>query len=85
MREIVSDPLPGEVRLQWWRDLLSGEERGDSGGNPVAAALLDTMRRFRLPAAPLVGLIDARIFDLYDDPMPTVADLEAIAARPARR
>lgn len=76
VREMVSDPLPGEVRLQWWRDLLEGKARGEARSNPVAAALLDTMKLFRLPAAPLIGLIDARIFDLYDDPMPTVADLE---------
>lgn len=76
VREMVSDPLPGEVRLQWWRDLLQGAARGEAMSNPVAAAVLDTMQRFRLPAAPLVALIDARIFDLYDDPMPTVADLE---------
>jgi phytoene synthase len=76
VREMVSDPLPGEVRLQWWRDLLQGAPRGEASSNPVAAALLDTMKLFRLPAEPLVGLIDARIFDLYDDPMPTVADLE---------
>jgi phytoene synthase len=76
VREIVSDPLPGEVRLQWWRDCLAGQARGDALANPVAAALLTTMESFRLPAEPLIALIDARIFDLYDDPMPTVADLE---------
>lgn len=76
VREVVSDPLPGEVRLQWWRDLFGGEIRGDAGGNPVALALMGTIRTFRLPVEPFIALIDARIFDLYDDPMPTVADLE---------
>lgn len=76
VREMVSDPLPGEVRLQWWRDLLQGTARGEAVSNPVAATVLDTLEKFHLPVAPLVGLIDARIFDLYDDPMPTVADLE---------
>ena len=28
IRELVSEPLPGEVRLQWWRDLLEGTEHG---------------------------------------------------------
>ncbi|MGL4437648.1 MAG: phytoene/squalene synthase family protein [Bosea sp. (in: a-proteobacteria)] len=76
VREMVSDPLPGEVRLQWWRDLLQGSARGEVSANPVAAALRDTVEKFRLPMAPLISLIDARIFDLYDDPMPSVADLE---------
>jgi 15-cis-phytoene synthase len=76
VREAVSEPMLGDIRLQWWRDALQGEARGDVRANPVAAALDDTIVRFRLPRSALVSLIDARIFDLYDDPMPTVADLE---------
>lgn len=76
VRERVSEPLPGEVRLQWWRDVLTGEGRGDVTAHPVAAALLDVIRRHNLPIKPLVDLIDAHVFDLYDDPMPSVADLE---------
>ncbi|WP_447341335.1 squalene/phytoene synthase family protein, partial [Mycobacterium tuberculosis] len=48
-------------------------------GHPVAQALLDTVRRFRLPIAPLSGLVEARVFDLYDDPMPALSDLEGYA------
>jgi phytoene synthase len=76
VREAVSDPMLGDIRLQWWRDALQGEARGDVRANPVAAALDDTIVRFRLPRSALVDLIDARVFDLYDDPMPTMADLE---------
>jgi len=76
VRERVSDPLPGEVRLQWWRDVLNGEGRGDVMAHPVAGALLDVVGRHNLPIKPLLDLIDARVFDLYDDPMPSVADLE---------
>lgn len=76
VREIVREPLPGEVRLQWWRDALGGAGHGDVGGHPVAAALIDTVQRFGLPAAALQGLVDARVFDLYDDPMPSLLDLE---------
>src|SRR5215207_1362536 len=76
VREAVSEPMLGDIRLQWWRDALQGEARGDVRANPVAVALDDTIVRFRLPRAALVDLIDARIFDLYDDPMPSLADLE---------
>ena len=79
VRESVSDPMPGEIRLQWWRDALQGEARGNVRANPVAAALDDAIVRFRLPRQALVDLVDARIFDLYDDPMPTLADLEGYA------
>lgn len=79
VRALVSEPLPGEVRLQWWRDLLEGQPNGEVQGHPVAAALLDTVKRYRLPIAPLTSLIDARTFDLYDDPMPSLRDLEGYA------
>jgi phytoene synthase len=79
VRELVSEPLPGEVRLQWWRDLLEGDAQGDAQAHPVAAALLDAILRYRLPIAPLTGLIEARVFDLYDDPMPSLSDLEGYA------
>jgi phytoene synthase len=76
IRDSVSEALPGEIRLQWWRDALQGEARGDVMANPVAAALDDTVVRFRLPRQALVNLVDARVGDLYDDPIPTLNDLE---------
>jgi phytoene synthase len=76
IREIISEPMTGEIRMQWWRDALSGEARGAVSGHPVAAALLDTVQIFNLPAKALLDLIEGRSFDLYDDPMPTRGDLE---------
>jgi 15-cis-phytoene synthase len=76
VRDIVSDPLPGEIRHQWWRDLLEGKARGDAAASPLAAALLRTIDECHLPVQPLINLIEARSFDLYDDPMPTWLDLE---------
>ena len=83
VRDIAREPLPGEVRLQWWREVLTGERREEARANPVAAALLDTIERHGLPVSELVDLIDARIFDVYDDPMPTLAALESYAAKTA--
>ena len=74
--EIVSQPTLGEIRLQWWVEVIEGERRGEGAGHPVAMALIDTMERFRLPPAALAGLIEARRFDLYCDPMPSLNDLE---------
>jgi phytoene synthase len=77
IRDMVSEPMPGELRQQWWRDALAGGARGEAAANPVAAALGDTLDRFGLASAPLEALIDARGFDLYDDPMPDMAALES--------
>src|SRR5215470_538548 len=69
VRESSHNALPGEMRLQWWRDALSGRGYGSVAANPVATALLDTMLRYRLSAVPLLDLLHARSFDLYDEPM----------------
>lgn len=79
VREAAREPMPGEIRLQWWREVVIGERAGEAGANPVAAALLATIPRYRLPAASLTELIEAHRFDLYDEPMATVADLENYA------
>jgi 15-cis-phytoene synthase len=76
VRELAHEPLPGEIRLQWWRDALAGQGHGEVSGNPVAAALLDTIERCGLPRDALHGLIDAHAFDLYDEPMATLGMLE---------
>lgn len=74
--ERVSEPLPGEIRLQWWRDVIGGERRTEASGNPIAAAFIDTVDKYDLPRQNLANLLDARIFDLYSDPMPSRNDLE---------
>ena len=76
VREQVSQPLPGEMRLQWWTDMLAGAGHGGIEGNPVAAELLLVIRDYRLPVDPLSRLIDEHQFDLYNDPMPSMAALE---------
>jgi phytoene synthase len=79
VREAITNPMAGEVRLQWWNDALIGDARGDVAANPVAAALLDAITTYHLPKEALFALVDARIFDLYDDPLPSVNDLEGYA------
>jgi phytoene synthase len=76
VHEQVSQPLPGEIRLQWWTDMLAGAGHGGVEGNPVADELLLAIRNHHLPVEPLSRLIDEHQFDLYNDPMPTMAALE---------
>lgn len=79
IRDRVSDPAPGEIRLQWWNDALDGEGHGAVRQNPIADALLDTIDRYNIPAGTLLRLIGARRFDLYDDPMPDLESFEGYA------
>jgi phytoene synthase len=81
VRDHISQPLPGEIRLQWWRDALTGDrqntDRSAVEGNPVAAELLRAIALHDLPIETFVRLIDAHVFDVYDDSMPDMAALEA--------
>jgi phytoene synthase len=79
----VNEALAGEMRLQWWRDALAGEARGDVNAHPIAAALLDTVARRALPLEPLIGLIDMRANDFYDDPLSGLDELETYARQTA--
>lgn len=83
IRDITREPLPGEIRLQWWRDLLEGQGAGDALANPLAAALMYAIEEHRLPRAPLMTMTEARIFDLYDDPMGDIAMFEGYAGETA--
>lgn len=76
VRDQVTQPLAGEIRLRWWTDMLAGEGHGGVEGNPVASELKLAIDRFQLPVEPLMRLIDEHQFDLYNDPMPTLAALE---------
>jgi len=83
IRDLVHEPLPGEIRMQYWRDLLEGNAHGSTEANPLAAALLTAVETHRLPRQTLVNMIEARIFDLYDDPMESRTSLEGYAGETA--
>ncbi|SMQ63846.1 phytoene synthase [Devosia lucknowensis] len=83
IRERVSGPQPGEIRLQWWNDTLIGDGHGAVRQNPLADALLTTIETYALPVGTLQRLIGARRFDLYDDPMPDLETFEGYAGETA--
>jgi phytoene synthase len=79
VRDVAREPMPGEIRLQWWREVIEGERSGEAAANPVAAALLATIQRHDLSVVLLGTLIEAHRFDLYDEPMARLSDLEIYA------
>ena len=44
VRDLVREPMPGEIRLQWWREALAGERDTEAAAHPVAAALREALR-----------------------------------------
>jgi 15-cis-phytoene synthase len=81
VREAAHTALPGEIRLQWWTDVVNRERDDEANANPVAAALLATMERYHFRRDLLLDLVEARRFDLYEDTMQTLDDLEAYLRR----
>ncbi len=69
----VNEPMMGRVRMQWWRERI---EDGSSGGHPIAAAVIATVNRYRLPKATLINLIDAHEKTLDDVPFADDATFE---------
>ena len=76
---IARQPLAGEVRLQWWREVLVGERGEEARASPIAAALSATLQGRPELIGPLEGLLEGRRADLYDDPVKTLSDLEEYA------
>ena len=73
----ASEPLVGEMRLQWWRDVLEpGRPAGEATGNPIADALRDAITRHALPGELFSTLLDARSRALEPDFAPTGAELD---------
>jgi NADH dehydrogenase [ubiquinone] 1 alpha subcomplex assembly factor 6 len=86
VREVVSETLLGRIRLQWWRDALdeiygARAVRRHEVVEPLAAAI----RGRGLSRAHFDRLIDAREQDLADEPLPSLAALEAYAEATSSR
>ncbi|HCO99981.1 MAG: phytoene synthase [Alphaproteobacteria bacterium] len=78
-REIVSEPLLGQIRLQWWRESIESLYTGTPREHPVVLALQSAIHTHDLPSDHLNALIDAREADLEDTPPPDLGALEVYA------
>ncbi|MEO9458984.1 MAG: phytoene/squalene synthase family protein [Lentilitoribacter sp.] len=71
IRDLIKEPLPGEIRLQWWREVTAEAARKDeASANPLALAVNEVINHHNINRASFDGYCRSRIFDLYDDPMP---------------
>ena len=75
--ELVSEPGLGAIRLQWWREAIERAANGETSGHPVADAVGDLLGRGKVSRERIVGLIDARGFDVETRIMPDGAALDA--------
>ncbi|MEM7171413.1 MAG: phytoene/squalene synthase family protein [Pseudomonadota bacterium] len=78
--EVVSEPMIGQIRLQWWRDALTEIRKGKARRHAVVQPLERAIETYRLDPDLLEGLIDAREFDLKRQAPKDLKALEAYAA-----
>lgn len=78
-REMVSEPMMGQIRLQWWRDSIDGVYEGNERRHEVVTPLGETIRRHGLERDGFLRIIDSRERDLADEPPATLAELERYA------
>lgn len=80
--ETVSEPILGEIRLQWWDDALGAlfDERRKEG-HEVIAALAKPVAEGRLPKNRLIDLVDARRLTLSDQPLDKVEALDRLISQ----
>lgn len=82
LRSRVKEPMAGEIRVRWWSDALAAPA-AERSGHPVADELKAAIHRHALPLAAFETYLDARIFDLYDDPIETRRDFEGFCGETA--
>lgn len=67
-RERVSEPLLGQMRLQWWRDTVVQIYAGEVREHAVVAELAHAIEAFDLSRTGFDRMIDGRMFDLEEQP-----------------
>jgi phytoene synthase len=80
VRESVSQPTLGRIRLEWWRETVAAlYGDGPVRRHPVAEALAAAVHVHTLDRADLERLIDTREADFDERPPPDIAALEDYA------
>ncbi|MBT4932809.1 MAG: squalene/phytoene synthase family protein [Rhodospirillaceae bacterium] len=74
--ELVSEPMLGEIRLQWWRETLTRLYDGNSVDHPVALGLAEAIEKADLSKSLFDRYLDARAFDLNGEPPASMMVME---------
>ena len=78
-REAVSEPMIGQIRLQWWREAIEGAYSGTVREHVVLRPLAQAIKQHNLTRSHFDTLIDAREFDLTDEPPATLDGMAGYA------
>lgn len=87
IRDGVSEPMLGHLKVQWWRDVVANiaANQGAPAGYPIAEALQRVMAGGRFTSVWFEDILIARDWELDDGVFPTLASLEEHVERTAVR
>jgi NADH dehydrogenase [ubiquinone] 1 alpha subcomplex assembly factor 6 len=80
VRETVTQPILGQIRLQWWRDAVEQIYNSKPPAHDVAQALAAAVADASLDRMLLERMIDARESDLASEPPAHIEELLSYAA-----
>lgn len=78
--EVVSEPMLGRIRLQWWREALDGVYQGTPRKHAVVEPLAAAVKKCDLPRTLFDAIIDGRELDLEDEPLRDLQSFETYTA-----
>lgn len=84
IRDQVTEPLLGNIRLQWWRDELGRLNNGNEAPAQPILEIIASWHRRGLDLTPLLTTIDARATDLDNPPFPTLSDYSSYRRNTSR-
>jgi len=76
IREAVSEPMLGEIRLQWWREAIDGIYADQPRNHEVVLPLHTAVKRTNIAKEDFIKIIDARAADIYDENPKTLDEFE---------
>jgi phytoene synthase len=80
VRESVTEPALGRIRLEWWRETIAAAYDGaPPPPHPVAEALSEVIGAFAPAREHFARLLEARAADLHDEPPASLPVLEDYA------
>ena len=83
IRESVSEPMLGEIRLQWWREAIDDVYQGTVRSHDVLPSLAAAITQHDLPREIFMEIMEGRSQDLYDESPKTLAELEEYLSQTA--
>ena len=80
IKSLVREPLAGQIRLQWWRDVLTGDRpASETDPHPIAAPLTRLLAAGRVNRPALLAMLDAREWELQRESFASLAQMTAHA------